>query len=241
MIAETVRKALTLFLSKEKGELLFWQTELLKYQKWFKGELPSLYKTPSPREEQQVQAPNLKDASILTWHKLHQEVKYLADLDLDPTAFQGMKVLDVGSGPIPSATCFRACELYCLEPLLPKYLEAGYPLHYYQNVHFVHAAAEEMPIESHFFDAVISVNALDHVNNIQKTAEEMGRVLRAGGLFRVHVHYHPPTPSEPVEFNDQVFQKLFSWCAGLKKVKTTSSSHSTNLPAGQSFVLWSNF
>lgn len=70
-----------------------------------------------------------------------------------------MKLLDIGSGPMPSATCFKDCQLYCLEPLLPKYLEAGFPLHYYKNFKFIHGVSENIPIEDNFFDAVISVQA----------------------------------------------------------------------------------
>lgn len=226
---------------KRAAELRFWRKEIERYQQWFRGELSPLYKTPSPREEEKVEAPNEKDASILTWHKLHQQAKYLDNLDLAPDAFTGMKVLEVGSGPFPSASCFKNCRLYCLEPLLPEYLLAGFPLHYYEDVTFIHGFAESIPIKDNFFDAVISVNAIDHVDNITETAGEIRRVLKPGGFLRMHVHYHTPQVCEPIELTDGYFQELFGWCGDLRKLTASRTSFSWDLPEGQSFALWSNF
>jgi SAM-dependent methyltransferase len=226
---------------KQSTELQFWRREIARYGNWFRGELSPLYKTPSPQEHEKVKAPNEKDASILTWHKLHQEAKYLENLDLAPNAFRNMKVLEVGSGPMPSATCFQGCRLYCLEPLLPEYLQAGFPLHYYDNVSFIHAAAEDIPAEDCFFDAVISENAIDHVDDIKQAAGEIRRVLKPDGLFRMNVHYHPPTTCEPIELDDARFRQLFGWCENLRKVRVSTKSHDFDAPEGQCFTLWSNF
>jgi len=236
-----IKKLRELFQSKQAAEIDFWCREIERYEEWFSGELPMLYQTPSPNDDQKVSAPNRKDASILTWHKLHQEVKYLADLDLTPDVFVDQKLLDVGSGPIPSATCFHGAKLYCLEPLLAQYIAAGFPLHYYGPVRFVHGKSESIPLPDSFFDAVISVNAIDHVDNLSRTASEIRRVLRPGGKLRMHVHYHPPTKCEPLVIDDELFLCLFSWCGALKKLKISHSNHSTALPEDQSFVLWSNF
>jgi SAM-dependent methyltransferase len=228
-------------LRKQLAELQFWRNEIKQYEKWFRGELSPLYKTPSPKEHEKVKAPNEKDASILTWHKLHQEAKYLENLGLPPSAFKGMKLLEIGSGPMPSATCFKGCRLYCLEPLLPQYLETGFPLHYYEGVTFIHSVAENIPAEDNFFDAVISVNAIDHVDNIRETASEIRRVLKPGGLFRMHVHCHEPKLCEPIAIDDDLFMDLFGWCGNLKIITTSTTSFSTDLRGHERFVLWSNF
>lgn len=241
MLKRILKKAIYFNLTKQDAELAFWRKEIKRYEKWFAGELSPLYKTPSPENDKKDKAPNLKDASILTWHRLHQEVKYLEDLELTPGAFHGMKLLDIGSGPMPSATCFKGCRVYCLEPLQPKYLEIGFPLHYYENVTFIHGVSEKIPVEDSFFDAVISVNAIDHVDDLRETAAEIKRVLRTDGLFRMHVHYHPSTKCEPVTIDDDLFQELFGWCINLAKVKTSNKNYSTDLPDDESFVLWSNF
>jgi SAM-dependent methyltransferase len=226
---------------KRSAELQFRRQEIKRYEQWFGGELSPLYKTPSPQDHQKVEAPNEKDASVLTWHKLHQEAKYLENLDLPSDAFKGMKLLEVGSGPMPSATCFKDCRLYCLEPLLPEYLQAGFPLHYYEGVTFIHGVAENIPTFDASFDAVISVNAIDHVDSIEETASEIRRVLKPAGLFRIHVHYHSPKICEPIELNDEIFRKLFGWCGHLRKISSSATSFSADLRGDERFVLWSNF
>lgn len=226
---------------KRAAELQFWRKEIERYEKWFRGELSPLYRTPSPQQHEKVRAPNERHASVLTWHRLHQEAKYLVDLDLGPNAFQGMTLLEVGSGPMPSATCFKGCRLYCLEPLLPEYLQAGFPLHYYGDVTFVHGAAEDIPVEDHVFDAVIAVNAIDHVDDIAAAADEIRRVLKPGGRLRMHMHYHRAAICEPIELDDERFIALFGWCGALRKIKSSRSNFSADLPEHQSFVLWSNF
>ncbi|MFC1896189.1 class I SAM-dependent methyltransferase [Thermodesulfobacteriota bacterium] len=238
MIKARIRGTTT---SKHKNELAFWKKELLKYIKWYNGQLKVLYSTPCPTEHEKVQAPNVKDSSMLTWHKLHQEAKYLKDLELDHFSFKGTSVLDIGSGPIPSATCFMECELYCLDPMLPEYLRVGFPVHYYDNVRFVHGYAEDIPLEDGSMGAVISVNAMDHVDDFAKTAREIRRVLKPGGLLRMHIHYHAPTRCEPIQINDDVFADHFGWCPNLRRVRIAQASYSARVSDGDAFALWSNF
>src|SRR3954452_16576486 len=96
--------------AKQNSEVAFWRREIRKYMDWYSGALPLLYKTPSPSEDQKIRVRNPAHSAILTWHKVHQEVKYLEDLALCADVFDGLRVLDVGAGPMPSATCFRGAE-----------------------------------------------------------------------------------------------------------------------------------
>lgn len=240
---QLVRRALN-FTRKDKyaAEIAFWKQSIRDYGAWYKGKKKELFGTPSPDESEQITVSNLKDSAILTWTKLHQKPKYLFDLDLPASAFKGMRILDVGAGPIPSATCFEDVELYALDPLLDRYIAAGFPLHYYGGVRFVRGFAENMPLESHFFDAVISVNAIDHVDDLAKAAQEIHRVLKKEGRFAMHVHYHPATTAEPLEINDKLFEELFGWVPGLKKQKaTTTKLGGWKIPEGESYALWRNF
>ena len=228
-------------LSKPAAELTFWEGEIRKHIKWYEGRLTRHYKTPSPEDHQKIIGATLAESSILTWHKLHQEPKYLHDLALPPSAFEGMRIIDIGAGPFPSATCFTRCTVYCLDPLLPRYLAAGYPLHRYDRVHFLPAAAEAIPVRNGMFDAVIAVNAIDHVDDIAQTAEEIRRILKPGGLFRMHVHYHAAKKLEPIELDQQRFQTLFGWCPNLRQIRTSTRNFSSELGEGELFALWSNF
>ncbi len=226
--------------SKEFAEIKFWRKQIDSYVKWYNGELPELYGTSSPVNK--IKSHSLKNAALLTFFRDHQEVKYLKDLLLDENAFPGMKVLDIGSGPFPSGLCYRQAEIYCLDPLMAKYIEAGYPIHCYDNrAKFVQSMAEDMPFDNGFFDAVISVNAIDHVNDFGKTAKEIQRVLKPGGRFRMHVHYHPKTTAEPIELNDEIFLQHYGWVHNLKRISESKQKTGTVLTdPREKYVVWGN-
>lgn len=227
---------------KYKAELDFWKKTLILYEKWYKGELKELYKEPSPNNQQKIKAYSVKDSAILTWEKLHQQKKYLEDLLLDKLAFKGLKVLDIGSGPHPSAVVFENCKVYCLDPLLPFYIEIGFPLHYYDRVKFVYGFSENIPFVDNFFDAIISVNAMDHVDDFYKTAKEIKRVLKPKGKIRMHIHYHQKTKTEPLEINDEIVKKAFKWSKNLYKIKESKSKRGHALKnKNEVYTLWSNF
>jgi len=218
----------------------FWRIEIERLVLWYRGEREVHYRTPAPGPEERVQHRDPRLAAILSWFELHQKPKYLLDLALPSDAFRGMRVLDVGSGPMPSGEAFAECELYCLDPLFPRYLNAGWPLHLYRpGTRFVHGYAEDMPLEDDFFDAVISVNAIDHVDDFRAAAGEIRRVLKPGGELCMHVHYHPPTGTEPLELDDQIVADAFGWCERLEKRRESDEKSSAVAAEGESYALWS--
>jgi SAM-dependent methyltransferase len=228
--------------SKYHDELIFWKNELKIYEKWYDNEISSHYDELPPNENQKVILHTNSHSAIVTWAKIHQYQKYLEDLSLNKNAFNGLKVLDIGSGPIPSACVFENCEIFCLDPLLGDYLNMGYPLHYYDRVKFVCASSENIPIEDHFFDAIISVNAIDHVDDFFRTVKEIQRVLKPHGLIRMHIHYHKKTSTEPLELNDELVKKVFNWCSGWHKISESHKKHGCTLKNQyELFTLWSNF
>lgn len=227
--------------NKNYSELSFWRYEIQQYLHWFTGAIPVLYNTPSPASEQKIYTDNLITSAILTWTELHQKPKYLHDLDMSASTFQNRRVLDVGAGPIPSGTCFDGCELYAADPLHYQYQLLGFPQHLYSKVHFLQCHAEEIPIEDHFFDAVMAVNAIDHVDNLEAVAKELCRVSKKDCLFAMNVHYHHPTDCEPIEITNERFAALFSWVAGLRVVSRADRSFSVQVKEGEQIVLWRNF
>jgi len=230
------------FKDKYDAEANFWCSEIKRYIKWYNGEIKKLNGTKSPSKNQKIKVGNLRDNAILTWFNLHQKPKYLIDLDLKKGVFSGKKILDLGAGPMPSGLVFNGCDLYCLDPLYHKYLEIGFPIQYYDNVKFIKGYSEQIPAKNNFFDAVITVNAIDHVNNLKKTAKEIKRVLKKGGLLAMHIHYHPSTKTEPLEINDAIIKKDFNWCKGLKKVKESKSKFGFTIRKNdETYVLWRNF
>lgn len=241
-IKQKVERLAYMFAGKDKefAEIKFWRKQITKYISWYKGEIAELYGHPTPVNK--IKAYTIELSAILTFFEIHQKVKYRTDLRLTTDEFTGLKILDVGSGPFPSALCFHECEVYSLDPLFDSYLSAGYPIHCYEaRGKFVHAKAEAMPFEDGFFDAVISVNAIDHVNDFAEAAKEIRRVLKPGGRFRMHVHYHPKTKAEPLELNDEVFLKHYSWVSNLKKISASKQKTGTFLSSNEElYVVWGN-
>jgi SAM-dependent methyltransferase len=231
------------FQTKYRAEISFWKDILKEYELWYDGKRASLYEEPAPGPDQRVNGYNHTYNAILTWLKIHQETKYLEDLHLQSNAFTGMKLLDIGSGPIPSAQVYTGTELYCLDPLIPLYLEAGFPGHIYDpRVKLVFGFSEKMPFQDHFFDAIISVNALDHVDDFHATAREIERVLKPGGKMRFHLHYHDKTVTEPLELNDAIVAKAFGWCKDFKRISDSRKKRGYTLTDEKElYTVWSNF
>lgn len=226
-------------LYKEEAESNFWRDEINRYIDWYNGKIKVLNNVFTPSDCDKIKVQNEKDSAILTIHRLYTERKYMHDLQLNEAAFQNRRVLDIGSGAIPGATCFENADIYCLEPLLHEYLKIGFPIHYY-NCTFIQGYSENIPVSDGFFDAVVSTNALDHVDDIWRTSEEIRRVLKNNGLLRFEVHYHKPTKCEPISLNDEIILNCFGW-AGVKKISESQKSFTAELPDGESFNLWSNF
>lgn len=221
---------------KGRAEIFFWRAELERYVRWYQG--GSLYDLPPPSAEQRVTGHTLPVNAAMTFLTVVQFPRYLSALDLDAGDLAGKRVLDVGCGPFPNLLAFEGCERHGIDPLVERYREAGYPLEEWTAAGFeYHAApAEQMPFPGHHFDAVVSVNALDHVDDIAAVAREIGRVLRPGGRLRIQVNYHRPTVTEPVSLDDRAVEGHFAWASPL--IKLRDEPHPTE--PGERLTLWGN-
>src|SRR5687767_6549890 len=84
-------------------------------------------------------------------------------------------------------------------------------------------------------DLMLEKNAFENI------AIEIKRVLKPGGRFRMHVHYHLKTTTEPIELNDEIFLKHYSWVNGLKKIQESKEKTGTLLTNLQEmYVIWGN-
>ena len=115
---------------------------------------------------------------------------------LQAEAYRGRRVLDVGCGPRGSLEwCAIAAERVGLDPLADGYRKLGVQRH---AMTYCCAPAEAIPFPDEYFDVVICINALDHVDDVARATAEMCRVLAPGGLLLLIVEIHPrPTIAEP--------------------------------------------
>jgi SAM-dependent methyltransferase len=225
--------------AKQLGELLFWRLELQRMIDWYQGKTADLRGVAVPTEGARVVGYDLKENAMRTWLKALIR-RYPSSLLVAEDYFAGKRILDIGCGPIPFATAFTDCEIYGLDQLADHYRRLGYPLDSYSDrFTYVKASAESIPFEDGFFDAVISVNALDHVDDFPRSAREMSRVLRPGGVLRLEVHYHQPTLLEPWSLNDEVILEHLGHL-GIRKVSERPFQKSSGDPSEEKIAVWSS-
>lgn len=127
--------------------------------------------------------------------------RYKKDLYLKEDSFKGKKVLDVGCGPHGGLIGFSDCYKFGIDHLIEDYRKIGYPLDEH-GIEYYHAKVEKMPFPASFFDVVVSINALDHVDSLKKTIIEISRVLKKNGKFIAQINFHDkPTITEPITLN----------------------------------------
>ena len=136
---------------------------------------------------------------------------YTERLRIEPDHFRGQRVLEIGCGPLAPILQFHDCARHCVDPLVDLYMAAGWPLFEY-DAKFINAVAQSLPYHDGYFDSVISVNALDHVDDFERVASTIQRVLRPGGRTYFEVEYHLPTVTEPITLNDTRVVGAFSQC-----------------------------
>jgi len=221
---------------KPKAELDFWRDELKYLTRWSKGEL-ELYNNQCPTKEQRREFEHLSEshAAVQLWNKYVTKQGYLDVLEIDESVFEGAIVADIGGGPTSGLAYMQSpTKKIIVEPLLDKYIESGYPK-YNDDIEAVCSIAEEIPLPDNCADIVVTVNALDHVDDVDKTVAEIRRILKPNGKIILHVTQRKvPTICEPQVLTDEKMEALFSWCEGFKKKELKT-------PRPSEWAVWGNF
>lgn len=204
---------------KHEEEISYWRGELTRLQDWFEKGSTDWWGIRPPKSEQKLNVSQIWETNaVLTMHVMRPS--YFEELQLAANCFSGKRVIEIGCGPLAPILQFDDCARHCIDPLAGLYLESGWPLFDYDAKIFS-IGAEALPYPDGFFDAAISVNALDHVDDFERVASEMQRVVRRGGGLYFEVEYHPPTVTEPINLNDARVVEAFSRCE-LKRVVSRS-------------------
>ena len=195
---------------KHESELVYWQGELKHLSQWFQEQTTDWWgiRPPAPTQKLIVSESWIVNA-VMTMHAMRPS--YCEELRLERDCFTGKRVLEVGCGPLAPILQFTDCTRHCIDPLVNMYMAAGWPLFDY-DAKFIATGGESLPFPDGYFDAVISVNALDHVDDFERCASEMQRVLRRGGGIYFEVEYHAPTVMEPNRLSDARVVEAFPEC-----------------------------
>lgn len=157
------------------------------------------------------------------WQNLYVSL-YKYYLQIDKYSLKNKRVLDIGCGPHGAIRHLGAELMFGLDPLVEEYNKRFHLEN--DNVIYLNSGSENIPILSNYFDVVISRNALDHVDDIKSTIEEVWRVLKPNGEIRFSINYQPkPTPTEPVVINDGKIKNLFNKFFKYKILKRFKPKH----------------
>jgi ubiquinone/menaquinone biosynthesis C-methylase UbiE len=116
---------------------------------------------------------------------------------------KNVSVLDVGGGTGHTFCTFfqypETIEYFLVDPnlrLMHDQFIRIYPKLSYLKMAHILANAESLPIKNDSFDLVLSLAAIDHLNDYKKFIAEAHRVLKPGGTFFVSSHLDIPVSSE---------------------------------------------
>lgn len=194
---------------KLTAELEFWEQERFQYLHWYNGQIRELYFARSPSESQKVREEDddLQNA-IATWIMADWD-RYLRHLLVDESYLTNKRVLDVGSGPLGLVRCFDKAQWFAIDPLAAHYKSVGYPTDRQGIKYFTGCVEDESTVGGQKFDAIVSVNAIDHVDDFASAIHNIESWLEPWGIVRIEVHYHEPTITEPVALNDDMVRSSF--------------------------------
>ncbi len=222
--------------TKYDEEKRFWKDEISFYVRWFHGNIKELYGIPCPKQHEKIQRLASEELNAIeTWINA-DKWRYCKRLHVEPTYFSGKKVLEVGSGPLGLSRFFAGAEVHYLDPLHAWYWHCGYRKVGYS----IEARIEDCM--HHRYDAVISVNAIDHVDQFEDAINACEMMCDIDGEIRMDIHYHAPTVTEPHVLNDEIVAAAFKKF-DMKKIAENPSRvfypRGTH-PDSDRFAVWSN-
>ncbi|WP_245587762.1 class I SAM-dependent methyltransferase [Desulfovibrio inopinatus] len=171
-----------------------WSTAAEGYDEW---KDQSLWKTAAEGYDEWI-ASDFQDQYEVNWNIL---TKYM-----DPT----LRVLDVGCGPGSlSIRLSEKCHEVWGVDVTPEMIEIAEKKLVCDptNVCFQQADACELPFDDYSFDTVMSVNALQTMDQPEIALMEMNRVLKPGGeLLLITYCYGDSSPSEDTSLLQWAFK-----------------------------------
>jgi SAM-dependent methyltransferase len=103
-------------------------------------------------------------------------------------------VIDIGCGPNIQHIIGRIeCRLGIgVDPLLDVYKKSGWPVPVSDKCIPIISKSENLPFMNGYADIIVTINALDHMNDARASIQEMVRVLKPGGHLFINTDMRTP-------------------------------------------------
>jgi 2-polyprenyl-3-methyl-5-hydroxy-6-metoxy-1,4-benzoquinol methylase len=127
----------------------------------------------------------------LTWKKAYW-ADFLQKIRLNQKTLNGKSILDAGCGPVGIFCLLDAldCSITAIDPLLSKYTELDhFQPELYRNTNFIEISLEDFGKEDGF-EYIFCLNVINHVSDLQKSFENLFRLLTPGGQLILSVDVH---------------------------------------------------
>lgn len=96
------------------------------------------------------------------------------------------KVLQIGCGPEDVIHHWGGKNNFAVDPLVDFFKKRKLLKH--SGVKMQKAVGESLPYTSNYFDIILLINVLDHVQDPQKVINEVRRCLKKGGIFYIRTN-----------------------------------------------------
>jgi len=80
-----------------------------------------------------------------------------------------------------------------------------------ENIHFFLGDVKDMPFKDNFFDAIVSQDTIEHIDDDERFLSEIKRVLKKNGLFIVFTpcsKFHNNKPDNPFHIREYSFESF---------------------------------
>ncbi len=104
-------------------------------------------------------------------------------------------VLDYGAGKAPYKSIFTKCDKY----IALDYSESA-ELYGYKNGETIYYDGKVIPLEDETVDNAVSIEVLEHIEDLENSLNEIRRVLKCGGILLFTVPMVQPLHGEPYDF-----------------------------------------
>ena len=154
-------------------------------------------------------------------------LRYCSYFNLSKDTFKDKSIVDIGCGPQGSLHFFNAKLKIGIDPLAWSYKEFNIKQH---DIQYISSRSENIPLKSSSIDGVISVNSLDHVDNLENTLNEIIRILKSNGEIYLQLNLaETPTIYEPIIIKEKEIEEFLKRYFIIKEKKRIEKGSSISL------------